>query len=290
MEPLGSRTAAPARAGGVRAWGKTIAILGGALAAYVATALLVTLLTGDAIAGAAVSALVVAVLAIIYRWRSTGTPLAAAPKPRALTVRFWLTVLVALIVCWLVGQTAAAWVYATWGSPGFDAVNASKTHSPVWLLVLTALILAPYGEESLMRGIAYPALRRHWPPMAAAFVTTAVFAVLHGNLVQIVLTVPLGILLAFVYEAAQRLWPVVLMHVIFNMVASFVPTKLVHGIAHLPVVISLIVATGLVLFALTPGRYAVEDRNETAGPDNPGTPDDPGQLSETSTSAENQTS
>ena len=100
----------------------------------------------------------------------------------------------------------------------------------------------------------------------------------------------LGILLAFVYEAAQRLWPVVLIHVIFNMAASFVPTKLVHGIAHLPVVISLIVATGLVLFALTPGRYAVEARNEKAGPDNPGTPDDPDQLSETSTSAENQTS
>lgn len=244
----------------MRAWVKTIAILGGGLAAYVAAALLGTLLTGDAIAGAAISAVVVSVLALVYRWRSTGTPLAAEPKPRALTVSFWLTALTGLIVCWLAGQTAAAWVYSMWGSAGFDAVNETKMDSPVWLLVLTVLILAPLGEESLMRGIAYPALRRHWPPLAAAFVTATVFALLHGNLVQIALTVPLGILLAFVYEAAQRLWPVVIMHVLFNMAASFVPKELVEGIAHLPMVIALMVAVVLVLFALTPGRYAAEDR------------------------------
>ncbi|MCI4659688.1 CPBP family intramembrane glutamic endopeptidase [Cryobacterium zhongshanensis] len=247
---------------GVRAWGKTIAILGGSLAIYVAAALLVTLLTGDAIAGAAVSALVVAVLRIVYRWRSTGTPLAPAPKPRALTVGFWLTAAAGLIICWVAGQTAASWVYATWGSRTFDAVNSAKVDSPIWLVALTVLFLAPIGEESLIRGIAYPALRKHWPPLAAAFVTAMVFSLLHGNLVQIVLTVPLGLLLAFVYEASQRLWPVVFMHVLFNIAASFVPKELVEGIARPPMVIALAVAVALVLFALTPGRYAVETRDK----------------------------
>jgi membrane protease YdiL (CAAX protease family) len=247
-----------------RAWGKTIAILGGSLAAYVAVTLLVTLLTGDAIAGAAASNLAVAVLAVVYRWRSTGTPLAPAPQPRALTVSFWLTAVAGLILCWLAGQTAAAWVYATWGSRGFDAVNSAKMESPVWLLVLTVLILAPLGEESLMRGIAFPALRKHWPPLAAAFVTAMVFSLLHGNLVQIVLTVPLGILLAFVYEASQRLWPVVIMHVLFNMAASFVPKVLVEGIAYLPMVVALVLAVALVLFALTPGRYAVTESDASS--------------------------
>lgn len=115
-----------------------------------------------------------------------------------------------------------------------------------------------------MRGIAYPVLRRHWSPLASAFVTAMVFAILHGNLVQIVLTVPLGILLAFVYEAAQRLWPVVLIHVVFNFAASFVPTKLVEGIANPATIISLFVAVGLLLFALTPGRYSVEREEEPA--------------------------
>jgi membrane protease YdiL (CAAX protease family) len=252
---------------GVRAWGKTIAILGGSLATYVAAALLGTLLTGDAIAGAAISALVVTVLAIIYRWRSTGTPLAPAPQPRALTVGFWLAAVAGLIVCWLAGQTAAEWVYATWGSAGFDAVNATKRDSPLGLLLLTMLFLAPIGEESLMRGIAYPALRKHWPPLAAAFVTATVFALLHGNPVQIVLTVPLGLLLAFVYEASQRLWPVMLMHVLFNMAAVFIPKELVESIARPPMVIALAVAAALLLFALTPGRYPVEVSKKTTDPD-----------------------
>jgi membrane protease YdiL (CAAX protease family) len=250
-----------------RSWGRTIAILGGSLAAYVAATLLVTVLTGDAIAGAAVSALVVTALALVYRWRSTGTPLAGPPKPRALTPSFWITAVAGLTLCWVAGQTAAAWVYSTWGSAGYDAVNATKMDSPVWLVVATALILAPLGEESLMRGIAYPALRRHWPPLASAFVTAMVFALLHGNVVQIALTVPLGLLLAFVYEAAQRLWPVVVMHVVFNVAASFIPKTLVEGIAQLPMVIALAVAVALVLFALTPGRYAVEDAAEGSGPE-----------------------
>lgn len=241
-----------------RAWGKTIAVLGGSLATYVATALLVTLLTGDAIAGAAVSNLVIAALAIIYRWRSTGTPLAQAPRARALTVSFWITAASGLVLCWVAGQSTAMWVYETWGSQGFDAANSAKTASPLWLLVMTMLILAPLGEECLMRGIAFPALRKHWPPLAAAFVTAMVFSLLHGNLVQIVLTVPLGILLAFVYEAAQRLWPVVIMHVLFNMAAYIVPKELVGNIAHPPMIAALALAVMLVLFALTPGRYAVE--------------------------------
>lgn len=249
----------------VRAWGKTVAIVGGGLAAYVAAALLVTLLTGDAIAGAAVSNLVVAGLAIAYRWRSTGTPLAPAPSPRALTAGFWLAAVTGLALCWFVGQATAAWAYAAWGSRGFDTVNSTKMESPVWLVVLTVLIIAPLGEESLMRGIAFPALRKHWPPMAAAFVTSMVFALLHGNLVQIALTVPLGILLAFVYEASQRLWPVVFMHVLFNMASSFVPRNLVEGLARPGVILVLVLATAGVVFALTPGRYAVEASDGVRG-------------------------
>jgi membrane protease YdiL (CAAX protease family) len=244
------------------AWGKTIVIVGGALAAYVAVALLVTILTGDAIAGAAASDLIALVLALGYRRRSTGTMRAPAPQPRARTGSFWVAAASALIVCWVAGQAAAIWIYDTFGSEGFDAVNTARDQSPAWLLLVTALILAPIGEESLIRGIAYPALRRHWPPLASAFVTASVFAILHGNLVQIVLTVPLGILLAFVYEATQRLWQVVLMHVLFNVASTVVPAELVQVVAHPAFIACLLLAAALLLYALTPGRYAAEQRED----------------------------
>ncbi len=133
------------------------------------------------------------------------------------------------------------------------------------LVFVTALFLAPAGEEALIRGIAYPVLRRQWPPLASAFVTATLFAVLHGNLVQIVLTVPVGILLAYVYEASQRLWPGVLAHFLFNAAASFVPSRLVDGIAHPAMVAILGIAVVLLLFALAPGRYARRDHSLDGG-------------------------
>lgn len=256
-------TDAPLRPPRARAWGKTIAIIAGALALYVGVALSVAALSGDAILGAAVSNLTAAVLAIAHRWRATGTPLAGPPRARARTSAFWVTAAAALIVCWTAGQAAAAWVYSAVGSAGFDAVSATQHKSSVPLLLLTAVILAPLGEESLLRGIAYPALRKHWPPLASAFVTAAVFSILHGNLVQIVLTVPLGVLLAFVYEGSQRLWPVVTMHVLFNLVGFIIPKSLVADIANLPMVLVLAAAAVLLLFALTPGRYT---QRESAAP------------------------
>jgi len=270
-----------------RAWGKTIAILGGTLGIYLSVALLGTWLTRDAVAGAALAAIAVAILAIVYRWKSTGTPLASAPAPRARTKTFWFTAVTGLILCWMLGQTAATWVYDTVGSPAFDSMSAVKQNTTAWLLVLTMLFIAPIGEESLMRGIAYPALRKHWPPLAAAFVTAAVFALLHGNIVQIVVAFPLGILLAFVYEASQRLWPVIFMHVLFNMAASFVPTKTIENVAELPMVVCLVVAFTLVLFALTPGRYAVESHGKNDPPQGGGSNDSAANDSEANDSTAN---
>lgn len=243
-----------------RTWGRTLAVLGAAFAGYVGLALGVTALSGDAILGAAVSNVAAFAMAILYRWRTTGSPLAGAPQPRAKSASFWVTASVALVVCWIAGQTAATWAYQAWGSAGFDAVNETKTDSPVMLVLVTGLFLAPLGEESLMRGIAYPALRRHWTPLASAFVTAMVFALLHGNVVQIALTVPLGILLAFVYEASQRLWPAMLMHFAFNLTAAVIPVRVIESIAHPAMIGVLAAAVVLLLFALAPGCYAQRER------------------------------
>jgi len=212
-------------------WVRTVLIAGGAIAAYVVVALLASALTGDAIAGSAIANMVAFLLAIGYRWYTTGALLTPAPEPRGRTFDFWVYATTALILFWIAGQAAAVWAYETWGSSGFDSVSAAKADSPVWLLLVASLVLAPVGEESLIRGIAYPELRRHWPPVASAFATALVFALLHGNLVQIVLTIPLGVLLALVFEACRRLWPIIVMHVLFNVASASVPKGVIESLA-----------------------------------------------------------
>lgn len=223
-------TTVATRKAGLMPWVRTILIAGGAIAAYVVVALLASALTGDAIAGSAIANMVAFLLAIGYRRYATGALRAPAPEARARTFDFWVYVAAALILFWIAGQVAAVWVYETWGSSGFDSVSAAKVDSPVWLLLVASLVLAPVGEESLIRGIAYPELRKHWSPLASAFTSALVFALLHGNLVQIVLTIPLGVLLALVFEACRRLWPIIIMHVLFNVASASVPKGVIESI------------------------------------------------------------
>lgn len=233
-------------------WARTIGVAGGAIAAYVAVVLLATVLTEDPIAGSAIANVVTLVLAVGYRWCFTGTPLAPEPQPRVRTIDFWVYALAALFVFWVAGQGAGVWVYQVWGSPGLDAVNTARLGSPVWLLLMVALILAPIGEEALIRGIAYPEFRRHWSPLMAGFVTAVIFAALHGNLVQVVLTVPLGVLLALVYEVSKRLWPVIVMHMLFNFASTFTPRHVIEAVAT-PIFIIPFTALGVVLVSFGMG-------------------------------------
>ena len=235
-------------------WWKIIAGIGVALAFYVLGTLAGTLVFEDAVAGAAVGAIFAFVVFLLLRAQRTGTPLAQ----ETVLLRPWsfvLSCLVALAVAWLLGQTASAWFHTEFGDTAYDAVAGQRAESPVWLLVLTVLVLAPLGEEALLRGTVYPLLREKWPPLAAAFVTAAVFSLLHGNPVQVLLTLPLGLVLAMAYEISQRLWVVVLMHSTFNVASSFIPRDVVEHLAQPAMVIASGAALVLSLLALRPSLH-----------------------------------
>lgn len=208
---------------------------------YVVAALVAALLTGSAVAGAAVSNAVVFAAGVVWlrtqprRGRSTALP--GVPRPRAASRRFWALSGLSLALCWLVGQAASVWLYSLVGSSGFDQHEAAKGSAPVWLTLLVVLLLAPMGEEMLMRGIAYTRLRRHLPPIGAAVLTSLVFSVLHLNVVQIAATLPLGILLAAVYEQTGRLGAAVGLHAVFNLLSVMVPAAFVAGFATLAFVL-----------------------------------------------------
>lgn len=218
-------------------WLRTVGVLAGALALYVSAALIATLLSGSAVVGAAVSNAAVFTAGLIWlrtqprRDGSEGP--AGVPGALGRGRRFWALAGASLVFCWLVGQASSAWLYSLVGSPEFDQHAATKAGAPVALMLLVVLILAPMGEEMLMRGIAYARLRRHLPPLAAALATSAAFSLLHLNLVQIVATLPLGLLLAAVYEQTGRLVPVIGLHIVFNLLSVIMPVALVTALGSL---------------------------------------------------------
>lgn len=205
----------------LKQWAVIIAWIGGSLLLYVSSTLVAALLTRSAVAAAAIGALAIFAFVAWWRWKSkaAGEPVLPAQQRGA----FALAALGAVAGMLLCTQVMSLFVRMNLDSIGFEQVLAAQSQAPVWLLLISALVLAPVGEEALIRGMAYPLLRRAWPPLASAFVTSMIFALLHGNLAQIVLTFPLGMLLAYIYEITQRLWVPILAHMAFNVGSVLIP-------------------------------------------------------------------
>lgn len=94
----------------------------------------------------------------------------------------------------------------------------------VALLFLMAVIMAPFLEEAMFRGLLYPALRKRMSFVPAALLVTALFAGMHfmqtgGYLPAIVAIALVGYMLAWLREASGSLWPSVIFHMGFNFTA-----------------------------------------------------------------------
>ena len=208
--------------------GTTLAVVALALAVYVCSSLAVMRLTGDAVAGSAAGSAASLVSALVYRrWRHGSW---AARRPDDLpSPAFWGWAAAAVAASFLAGQTLAVWVYGAFGSPGYDAVVSSEQAS-----LVTTLVLAPIGEEALVRGVVFARMREHWPLWASAVASAGCFAALHANVVQAVAVFPLAVVLALVFGRDGRLWPVVAMHAGFNLASLVVPAATISALASSP--------------------------------------------------------
>lgn len=232
-----------------------------AFAFYLAAALLVTLVSGSATAGSAVAYLAIFIAVVLWRrsrpeWVALPDTAPARQSPK----QFWTMVAATLGLCWITGQVAASWVFQNLGSEQYEQSVALQAETPLLLLMVSAIVLAPMGEEALMRGVAYPMVRKIFSPVIAAVIVSAAFALIHGNLVQVMVAIPLGMLLAFVYERTQRLWSVVVLHAFFNATAMLTPASLIADFATVPVIIAGLGLTLAGLWAVRPSAVAVIER------------------------------
>ena len=237
-----------------------VAALVGSFAVYALAGLGVVYFTGSPVAGAAGSSVAALACFAAVRRLSTGSFRAPGSLPVAArgSLRPWLLAVGALAGAFLLGQGLAVALYARFGSPAYDLSRETMGSAPVWLVLLTTLLLAPVGEEALMRGVFYDRLSRVWPLWAAAVASSALFALLHGNIVQVAATLPMALVLCAVYTAfGRRLWVVVAGHALFNLAALAVPSQVIALAAHPAAIALLVLAAAMPVVALL----------EVAGPD-----------------------
>ncbi|MGI6579962.1 MAG: type II CAAX prenyl endopeptidase Rce1 family protein [Saccharofermentanales bacterium] len=88
------------------------------------------------------------------------------------------------------------------------------------LMTLCIAVLVPIAEELLFRGIITEEIRRVAPDWLAIFLGGIIFALVHGNLIQILYVLPLGLLLSASYIWTNSIWVPVMIHVVFNFFGS----------------------------------------------------------------------
>lgn len=84
------------------------------------------------------------------------------------------------------------------------------------MIIVSACVLAPVIEELLYRGYLYGSIKRFSHPVFAAILSSALFTVIHMNLLALVPLFVLSLILTWLYEFTKCLWVPILVHAFFN--------------------------------------------------------------------------
>ncbi len=124
---------------------------------------------------------------------------------------------------WLaIALLAAVGLNMTFAALGFMEVSsyeevASNLYAvgiPMGILLYG--VCSPIAEELLFRGIIFSEVKGFMKPFGASLLSSALFGIYHGNGVQLVYSVFLGIILAFAYHYSNQLLVPIVIHGIVN--------------------------------------------------------------------------
>ncbi len=93
------------------------------------------------------------------------------------------------------------------------------------MLVLVAA--APLAEELLFRGLLFRRMRTYCSYLPSALITSLIFAVFHGNILQGAYGFAVGLLFTWVYEQLKTIWAPVCCHAAANAVSLAVTESVV---------------------------------------------------------------
>lgn len=188
---------------------------GGAIAAYVVTMTVLYALTHKAIFTLTFTNATAATYVVIWRKRHANSPLIA--KIRKSWWRLSMDVLATIlgtIAIYLGATTIALLVKNALNAP--SPIQNVTDEAPLAAIALLSILVVPIGEEALMRGFVYPVMRQRFSAPVTIALSACLFALLHGNIVQIILTLPLGIACGYMYEQTHSLMQCIGIHMLFN--------------------------------------------------------------------------
>lgn len=105
-----------------------------------------------------------------------------------------------------------------------DSTMGQILDTESFLLMFTVIvIIVPITEELFFRGLIYGRLRQAMPSIVAGLISSIVFGVFHGNVVQGIYAFCIGCILAAVYEKTDSLLLSIFGHSLINAIGTAIP-------------------------------------------------------------------
>ena len=138
-------------------------------------------------------------------------------EKRKITWIQWIIVIVAAAGLNILFSALMSFLVSDYGitSESQDALLSSR----MLFQILGMGIAVPVTEELIFRGLVYRKLERYVSVKKAVLLGAAIFAVYHGNLLQILFAFPMGIILNLLYHRFEDLRVPVLFHAVSNLMA-----------------------------------------------------------------------
>lgn len=105
-------------------------------------------------------------------------------------------------------------------------------NSPIWIIIIVAVILGPIVEELIFRKLMMDKLGIYGDRMAIV-VSAVAFGVFHGNFYQLFYATLLGLVLGYIYAKTSNILYPILLHMIMNFWGSVVPMLMMDHLTNI---------------------------------------------------------
>lgn len=216
---------------------KSLAVIIVSIIGYLGITVIISLIIPDSVITASVSNIIIIAIIGTLRWKHPPQK----PDYRPMTQKMTITLVICAIVMIYAGQSVAKGLRILIGDANFAEHQQKMMNTPIIIVMIFSIILAPIAEEFLIRGMLLPKLRRYWSPTSAIIITTLVFSGLHGNMTQFAGTLALGLITGWTYEYTGRIIAPIIVHCGFNTLAAVTPSALFLGSNGTQLIVSAVV-------------------------------------------------
>ena len=106
-------------------------------------------------------------------------------------------------------------------SEEYQTVMQGFYSAPLLIQGISLGILVPICEELVFRGLVFQRLRMRSGFLSAALYSAVIFSLLHGNMVQMIYALFLGVVYAYMYEKYGSVKAPIFAHMVANLISVF---------------------------------------------------------------------